>query len=172
MDSHRRPPPREALSNERARELALAEVLRLEEAKKVTQSWDPPRQTTGRRAALAALAFIGAVWVWAFPPAVLSLEEAPALVGSDARVRAALQVAIGLQVDRIEEYRSETGRLPDALSEVGAVVDFDGITYTRIDARTFRVSARSGGQVATFTSSDSLAVVIRSALTTLRESNE
>lgn len=170
MDAHRRPPPKEALSNERARELALAEVLRMEDAKRETQVWNPPRQTTGRMIVLACLLFGVSVWLWVWPPAPLSLDVPELRAGSPERIEAGLRVAIGLQVDRIEAFRVENGRLPDALTQVGEPLP--GITYTRRNSREYSIRARSEGRVVSFESGDSLDVFMRSALRTLRESNE
>lgn len=168
MDQHRRPPPREALSDERARNLALAEVLRMEEAKQEHQQWEPPRRTTGRRAALAGLLFVVAVWIWVAPPAALAPTGPPE--ASADRVEGGLQLLVAFQVARIHAFRRAEGRLPDVLSETGEPLA--GITYTRLNPGTFRIRARSGGQVVFYQSSDSLPVFMRGALEALRGENE
>lgn len=168
MDSHRRPPPREALSDERARSLALAEVLRMEEARQERQQWEPPRRTTGRRATLAGLLFVAAVWAWVAPPAFLNPTGPPAV--SSERTTGGLQLLVAFQVAKIHEFRRNEGRLPDTLAEVGE--SLAGLTYTRVNAGTFRLRARSGGEVVFYQSSDSLNVFMRGALEALRGENE
>ena len=172
MDQHRRPPPKEALSDERARSIVLDEVLRLEEAKLETQVWEPQRETTRGRAIVAGTLFVLAIWVWVFPPAPLSLAPPSPYVETDVKVRAGLRMAIGLQVDRIEAFRAEHGRLPDQLEEAGEPV-YD-MTYSRSDdnARDFQLQARAGGQVERFASGDSLAVFMTAALRAFRNDDE
>ncbi len=167
MDLHRRPPPREELSDERARSLALADVLRMEDAKE-HQQWEPPRRTTGRRAALAGLLFVVAVWIWVMPPAILAPTGPPQ--ASAERIEGGLQLLVAFQVARIHAFRRAEGRLPDVLSETGEPLS--GITYTRVNPGTFRIRARSGGQVVFYQSSDSLPVFMRGALEALRGENE
>ena len=170
MDAHRRPPPKGALSDERARALALAEVMRMEDAKRETQVWEPPRQTTRGRAISAAVLFLTALWVWVFPPEVISLTPASNPVVTEARTRAALRIAIGFQADRIEAFQDTNGRLPDQLAEVGEPILPESLMkYERLDPRTFRIRARTGGQVQRYASRDSLSVYMWNALRIFRE---
>lgn len=168
MDLHRRPAPRDELSDERARNLALAEVLRMEDAKQEHQQWEPPRRTTGRRATLAGLLLISAIWIWVAPPGFLSPAGAP--VETAARTEGGLQLLVAFQVARIDAFRQDQGRLPDTLDETGETLP--GLAYTRVNSGVFRLRARSGGQVVFYQSSDSLAVFMRGALEALRGENE
>ncbi len=166
MDGHRRPAPKDALSDERVRELVLAEVLRDTEMRQVEREvWTPPPGTTAPRIVLAALTTVVAAWLWIFPPAFL---QPPGVVQpSLERVEAGLQVAVALQVDRIEQFRRETGRLPDRLDEAGEPLP--GMTYTRVNAQVFRLRGRKAESVILYESGDSMTVLMRNALRTLRD---
>ncbi|MDT8370203.1 MAG: hypothetical protein RQ745_13435, partial [Longimicrobiales bacterium] len=73
MDGHRIPPPREELSDERLREIVVAEVLMDAEERQIVQrTWAPPRGTTRGRIATALVLAAIAGWLWIFPPAFLA----------------------------------------------------------------------------------------------------
>lgn len=166
MDAHRRPPPRDALSNERARELVLAEVMQDQALREVEREvWTPRPGTTRPRIAAAVVLALVAAWFWILPPAMVRPPQAPA--PSPERAEAGLRVAVALQADRIEQFRRETGRLPDRVDEAGE--SLPGVSYTRVDAQTFQLRAAADQTVVVYESGDSMTVLMRNALRTLRD---
>ena len=138
-------PPRSSdeprLSSQRQRELALAEVLQLAEAREVVvRSPTPPRGTTPGRAAVAAVLVAVAIWVWVAPPPFLRPTPAPSV--DEVRQEAGLRFGAALQAQRIRAHRAETRRLPDQLREVEDTLP--GMVYRRRDAASFVLRARSG----------------------------
>jgi len=130
------------------------------------RTWAPRHETTRTRIATALVLTAVATWFWVFPPAFLSPPEPPS--PSFERVEAGLRLAVALHADRVEQFRSENGRLPDALREVGDT--FPGMRYTRVDVNTFRLHAREDVTTIRYEAGlDSMSVVLRNALTVLRE---
>jgi hypothetical protein len=122
-----RPPRHSSPGSPDRRALAQAfqDVVRTEQGKQPKRP--EPRLGSGRRGARPVL-FLVAVgllltlltqprWLFRRPP-----EEPPALQEASLRVR------MYVEIDRVERFRTESGRLPQTLLEAGA--DTSGLTYT------------------------------------------
>jgi hypothetical protein len=170
MDGHRIPPPKDALSDERVRELVLAEVLMDTAQREVeARTWAPPRSASRGRIATSLMLTAIAAWLWVFPPAFLA--PAPPSRPSYERVEAGLRVSLALQADRIERFRAENGRLPDQLREVGEPPT--GVSYTRLDAQTYLLRGREGDTTIRWEGGvQSMELLMENALRTLREESE
>jgi hypothetical protein len=57
------------------------------------------------------------------------------------------------EAERIRQYQTANGQLPDSLAEAGSMVT--GVRYTRLDDSTFRLSAAVGSTQIGFQSDDS-----------------
>jgi hypothetical protein len=67
---------------------------------------------------------------------------------------AALRMVVYLQAQRVELFRRDRGRLPDALEETGEPLP--GVRYERLDSRTFRLHAVGRRDTLLYTSSTPL----------------
>lgn len=170
MDGHRIPPPKDALSDERVRELVLAEVLMDTEQREVeARTWAPPRSVSRGRIATSLVLVAVATWLWVSPPALLS-PAAPSGPSIE-RVEAGLRVSLALQADRIEAFRARYGRLPDQLREVGEPPA--GVSYVRVDAGTYLLRGREGDTTVRWEGGvESMEMLMENALRTLREEGE
>jgi hypothetical protein len=82
---------------------------------------------------------------WFFTPD----PEPPPLEIQDASVR----LMLVREAERIRQYQTANGQLPDSLAEAGSMVT--GVRYTRVDDSTFRLSAAVGSTQIGFQSDDS-----------------
>jgi len=166
VDGHRRPAPKDALSDERLREIVVAEVLMDTEQRAIERrTRDPGRTTTRGRIATAVVLSVVAIWMWVLPPSFLSVQEAPP--PSYERVEAGLRLAMALHADKVEQFRTENGRLPDELREIGDA--YPGLYYRRMNANVFRIHGVEGETRILYEAGDSMSVIVRNALTVLRE---
>jgi hypothetical protein len=78
---------------------------------------------------------------------------------------AGLRVAMYFQVQKIEDFRRENGRLPDALEEMGAV--HPEMTYRRLDAQSYQLDGQSRGVTLTFNSNEAIQQFVGDAMTRL-----
>jgi len=129
------------------------------------RTWEPARTTTRARIATAFALTAVAVWLWVAPPAFLAVPEAAP--PSYERIEAGLRLAVWLNADKVEQFRIENGRLPDALREVGDA--HPGVYYTRVNANFYRMQAAAGDTRILHESDDEITVKVRNALTVLRE---
>lgn len=101
-----------------------------------------PTETSTRRrrsAGVTAAVLVVALWVAVAPPAILVPPSAPGVDTAD-RIEG-VQTALWLQVQQIEAFRVENGRLPDELSELR--YPLAGMTYVRSSSRLYQVVARA-----------------------------
>jgi hypothetical protein len=119
------PNPTPGSPDRRALVQAFQEVVRSEQEKRFHPS--VPEPTASRRTARTVLLLAAAGlfvilvtqprWLFPRPP-----EETPALSEASLRVR------MFVEIDRVERFRADNGRLPRTLVEAGA--DTSGLTYT------------------------------------------
>lgn len=119
------PNPTPGSPDRRALVQAFQEVVRSEQEKRFHPS--VPEPTASRRTARTVLLLAAAGlfvilvtqprWLFPRPP-----EENPALSEASLRVR------MFVEIDRVERFRADNGRLPRTLVEAGA--DTSGLTYT------------------------------------------
>ena len=118
------PPPPPGSPDRRELLQAFQDVVRSEQEKKSQVS--TPEPTTARRAtrSVMLLTAVGLLFVlvtqpgWLFPRPP---EETPALREASLRVR------MFVEIDRVERFRADSGRLPRTLVEAGS--DTSGLTY-------------------------------------------
>jgi len=126
---------------------------------------DPGRTTTPARIMMAVTLSMIAGWLWLFPPAFLSVQEAAP--PSYERVEAGLRLAVALHAEKVEQFRIENGRLPDEFREIGDT--HPGLYYRRVNANVFRIHGVEGSTRILYEAGDSISVELRNALTVLRE---
>lgn len=121
------PPPPPGAPDRRALLQAFQDVVRSEQEKKSQPPTPEPttRRTTRSILLLTAIGLIYLIvaqprWLFTQPP-----EEPPALREASLRVR------MFVEIDRVERFFADSGRLPRTLAEAGA--DTSGLTYTPTD---------------------------------------
>jgi len=92
-----------------------------------------------------------AIWLWVFPPAALT-PEVPTI--PPAVQEAGLRMNMLIQVTQIQQFRSDYGRLPVNLDELGDRPD--GVQYTRLSDGTFQLSGKSGDVIVDWESTESV----------------
>jgi hypothetical protein len=70
------------------------------------------------------------------------------------------------QARRIEEFRTQSGRLPGTLGEMGGTPPPE-MTYQLIDARTYQLVGQSRGVTLTFNSNEAIQQFVGDAMTRL-----
>ena len=99
------------------------------------------------------------VWLWAFPPAAL-VPEVPSI--PPAAQEAGLRMEMLVQVNNIQRYLAENGRLPSDLGEVGdSPVE---VRYEPLGGDVFRLSGQTGDVTVDFTSTEPLEDLIADAM--------
>lgn len=147
----------EADKNERARERAdvLREVgehvARKEAQERLRQTRSPVLRRLTQILNLAILAF--AAYVWIGNPSWVRVEP-PAAPSPQAR-EAALRLSIYIQAQQIEAYRSENGRIPSSLEEVGPPLA--GMHFQQTGRGAYRITGVSDTLTLVYSSSESLA---------------
>lgn len=91
------------------------------------------------------------IWLWAFPPAAL-IPEVPTI--PPAAQEAGLRMNMLIQVNQIQQFRSDYGRLPENLDELGDRPD--GVQYTRLSDGTFQLRGKSGDVTVDWESTESV----------------
>lgn len=79
------------------------------------------------------------LWVWAWPPAMIRVDEIP--MPPIAEEEATLRLVMYFQSQKIEQYLLDFGRIPDELLEAGPV--FTGMEYIRLTDRHYRLLGRT-----------------------------
>ena len=78
------------------------------------------------------------------------------------KAEAGLRVAMFFEAQKIETFHSESGRLPDTMEEMGSAPP--EMTYSRLDARTYRLIGQSRGVTLTFNSEEAINQVVGDAM--------
>ncbi len=154
--------PRKKTGNETAD--LVAQVLEEQQRREAAQSKAPPSRSRTRVAAislpvLASFSF----YLWFATPAWVT-PTVPDPV-PPAQAQAGLRVAMYFQIQRIEAFRQQNGRLPDTLEETGNAPA--EMTYERLDARTYRLSGSSRGTSLTYESTQPPREFVGDAMGTL-----
>ena len=151
-------PPSWPESNEY--EEALSGVLEDQVRRKELRSAAAP--TSGRprlHASIPPVLALVSIWLWAFPPAVLS-PVVPTV--PPANQEAGLRIEMFMQFNNIQRFVSENGRLPADLGEVG-----DGaveVLYIPQAGNTFRLTGQVGDITVEFTSTEPVEDLLGNAI--------
>lgn len=113
--------------------------------------------------ALLLLAGVGA-WIGATRPSWLLERGMP--VENAAMQDASLRLAMAMQFQRIERYRSTNRRLPASLAEVGPPMQ--GITYERAGSDQYVLRGRNGGASLMLRSTDPVKEFVGSSYTLIQ----
>lgn len=143
----------------------VAQVLEDQKRREAAQQQKLPPSRARNRVAAISLPLLAtfSFYLWFATPAwVTPTQPDPVSV---AEAEAGLRVALYFQAQRIESFRQQNGRLPDALAETGSAPP--EMEYERIDARTYRLSGTSRGAVLTYDSSQPLGEFVGDALSRL-----
>ena len=73
-----------------------------------------------------------------------------------------LRVAMFFEAQKIEDFRRQSGRLPDSLAELGATPA--EMSYRRIDAQTYQLVGQSRGVTLTFNSDQAIQEFVGDAM--------
>ena len=66
------------------------------------------------------------------------------------------------EAQKIEDFRRESGRLPDSMEEMGSAPE--EMTYSVVDARTYQLVGQSRGVTLTFNSDQAIAQFVGDAM--------
>ena len=118
-----------------------------------------------QRAAAISLPLAGAFsfYLWFGNPAWVT-PTMPDPVTTE-KAEAGLRVAMFFEAQKIEQFRTTSGRLPDTMDELGSAPS--EMTYTRLDARTYTLVGNSRGVTLTFNSDQVLTQFVGDAMTRL-----
>ena len=159
-ENEQQQPDHEDPSEEKERLLALDEVLRDQALREVMRDGAYRRPRSSLRAHIVATVLaITAFAAWILPVPGLR-PDIPFPIAPTAE-QAGLRFATYVQAQQIEAFRQTRGRLPDVLQETGEPLP--GMTYERLDARTFRLGGATERSSVSWVSSDSLSALLRGA---------
>ena len=165
-DADRPRPPRPEIRKSTGSETAdlVSEVLKdAKQREEVRARKAAPVGRNRQRAAAISLPLAGAFsfYLWFGQPAWVT-PNLPDPVSTEA-AEAGLRVAMFFEAQKIESFRSQTGRLPDALGELGGTAPPE-MTYERVDARTYRLVGQSRGVTLTFNSDEAIQQFVGNAM--------
>ncbi len=140
---------------------AITDVLKDQVRRDELRSTAAPK--TGRtrvHPAVPPLLALVSVWLWVFPPPAL-IPDVPTipLAAQDAGLRMNMLV----QVNQIQQFVSEYGRLPENLDQVGERPD--GVQYTRLSDDVYQLTGKSGDVSVDYTSTESVDELVADAMT-------
>ena len=154
------PPNRDSRSEEKERLRVIDDLLRDQALRDVLRNvaYRRPRASFCARVAATVLAMIALV-TWLFPMPGLQPDIPFPILPADEQ--AGLRFATYVQAQQVEAFRQIRGRLPDVLRETGEPLP--GMTYERLDARTYRLGGATERSSVNWVSSDSLTALLRDA---------
>lgn len=130
----------------------LQDAARREEARSKKAE---PLGRTRQRAAAISLPLAGAFsfYLWFGQPAWVAPKIEDPVTAE--RAEGGLRVAMFFEAQKIEDFRTQNGRLPDTLGDLGGTPP-EEMTYERVDARTYRLVGQSRGVTLTFNSDQAI----------------
>ena len=137
----------------------------LEDAARRAEARSKKPEPVGRnrqRIAAVSLPLAGAFsfYLWFGSPAWVT-PTMPDPVSAEA-AEAGLRVAMFFEARKIEDFRLESGRLPDSMEELGSAPE--EMTYSVVDARTYQLIGQSRGVTLTFNSDQTITQFVGDAL--------
>ena len=154
------PPDRYSPSEEKERLRAGDDVMRDQALRDVLRdvAYKRPRASLRAHVAATVLAMIALV-TWLLPVPGLRPDIPFPIPPADEH--AGLRFATYVQAQQVEAFRQTRGRLPDVLQETGEPLP--GMSYERLDARTYRLGGATERSSVNWVSSDSLTALLRDA---------
>jgi hypothetical protein len=139
----------------------------MEEAKKNAEQPAPSKSRLIPSYIAAGLVFALCAWAWIAPPDWL--VPTPIAAPSREYREASARVALALNAQRIDAYRSAHGRLPRTKQEVG--IAGDQFSYDATDSLTFELTARVDGTPVTYKSTQPRDRYLAEAMTALSKAH-
>ena len=137
----------------------LEDAARRAEAR--TRSPEPVGRNRQRVAAVSLpLAATFSFYLWFGNPAWITPTLPDPITAETAE--AGLRVAMFFEAQKIEDFRRESGRLPDSMEEMGSAPE--EMTYSVVDARTYQLVGQSRGVTLTFNSDQAIAQFVGDAM--------
>jgi hypothetical protein len=141
----------------------VSEVLQDAKRREEARTRKAPVGRNRQRVAAVSLPLAGAFsfYLWFGNPAWVTPTK-PQPITAD-KAETGLRVAMFFEAQKIESFRSQSGRLPDSLAELGGSAPQE-MTYQRIDARTYTLVGQSRGVTLTFNSDQAIQQFVGDAL--------
>ena len=165
MSESRSPRGRRSSSDDRERLSAIEEMLRdqarREQLRGAAYRWS---RTSLRARVAVGVVVLAAFLTWLIP--VPGLEPDIPFPMPPEEEEAGLRLATYVQAQQVEAFRLNRGRLPDVLRETGEPLP--GMSYQRMDARTYRLSGVTERVSVSWISSDSIDSLLRDSARRVR----
>ncbi len=144
----------------------VSEVLQDAKRREEARTRKAPIGRNRQRVAAVSLPLAGAFsfYLWFGNPAWVT-PTMPDPITTE-KAEAGLRVAMFFEAQKIESFRSQSGRLPDTLSELGGTAPPE-MTYQRLDARTYSLVGQSRGVTLTFNSDQAIQQFVGDAMNRL-----
>ena len=141
----------------------VSEVLQDAKRREEARTRKAPVGRNRQRVAAVSLPLAGAFsfYLWFGNPAWVAPTVSPPIAAD--KVDQGLRIAMFFEAQKIESFRQQSGRLPDALSELGGTPPAE-MTYQRLDARTYQLTGQSRGVTLTFNSDQAIQQFVGDAL--------
>lgn len=144
----------------------VSEVLQDAKRREEARTRKAPLGRNRQRVAAVSLPLAGvfSFYLWFGQPAWVT-PTMPDPVTAE-KAEAGLRVAMFFEVQKIEEFRQKSGRIPDDLTELGGTPPRE-MTYQRVDARTYQIVGQSRGVTLTFNSDQAIQQFVGDAMSRL-----
>ncbi len=156
-ESEPKPLDRKSLSDDKEGTRVIDEVLRDQARREVLRdiAYRRPSASLRTRVVAGVLGLVALV-TWTLPVPGLRPDIPFPLPPADEE--AALRIAAYIQAQQVEAFRLSSGRLPDQLRETGEPMP--GISYQKLDARTYSLNGTTERTTIRWISSDSSAALL------------
>ena len=139
---------------------AVGDVLKDQERRDELRSTATPKAKRTRvHASVPPVLAVFSIWLWVFPPAAL-IPDVPTI--PQATQEAGLRMEMWIQLNNIQRFMTDNGRLPGNLDEVGERPD--GVQYTRLSDGVFQLSGRAGQVSVDYTSTEPVDELVADAM--------
>lgn len=139
---------------------ALSDVLKDQKRRDELRSTATPKARRARvHPSIPPVLALFSVWLWVFPPAAL-IPEVPTI--PQATQEAGLRMEMWIQLNNIQRFITDNGRLPGDLDEVGERPD--GVQYRRLSDGVFQLSGKAGQVSVDYTSTEPVDALVADAM--------
>ena len=141
----------------------VSEVLQDAKRRQEARTRKAPIGRNRQRVAAVSLPLAGAFsfYLWFGNPAWVT-PTMPNPVTTE-KAEAGLRVAMFFEAQKIESFKTQSGRLPETLLELGGSAPGE-MTYSRLDARTYQLVGQSRGVTLTFNSDQAIQQFVGDAM--------